>query len=101
MVKIEEIKMGLFEKKEKAEKKLSKAELKRIQEEQAQKAAEAALEAERKRLNLLTEKELLVEILMELRSYNRRMDDLEKSVDKAKKQAALSNLNSSMSMLNR
>ena len=93
--------MGLFEKKEKAEKKLSKAELKRIQEEQAQKAAEAALEAERKRLNLLTEKELLVEILMELRSYNRRMDDLEKSVDKAKKQAALSNLNSSMSMLNR
>ena len=63
--------------------KLSKAELKRIQEEQEQNAAEAALEAERKRLNLLTEKELLVEILMELRSYNSRMDDLEKSVDKA------------------
>ena len=86
------------------EKKLSKKEvhaLKKQQEkEKAAREEEERLQAEREALMALTEKELLVELIMTVRGYNERIKKLEKQVSSADSSANLAALNSSVANMN-
>ena len=93
----------LFKKSEKPdtapEKKLSKKEMKALQKEAEARIAEEKLNAERESLMQLSEKELLVEILLALRGYDDRISKLEKQVKlntNAANLAALSSANASL-----
>ena len=81
------------------EKKLSKKEMKALQKEAEARIAEEKLNAERESLMQLSEKELLVEILLALRGYDDRISKLEKQVKlntNAANLAALSSANASL-----
>ena len=78
----------------KPEKKLSKKEMKALQEEAEARIAEEKLNAEREALMQLSEKELLVEILLALRGYDNRISKLEKQVRANTNASNLTALNS-------
>ena len=78
----------------KPEKKMSKKELKALQEEAEARIAEEKINAEREALMQLSEKELLVEILLALRGYDDRFSKLEKQVRANTNAANLAALNS-------
>ncbi len=89
------------EPKEKNEKKLSKKEKKAIEEQNAERIAKEKLDAERCALLQLSEKELLVEMILALRSYDERIIALEKKVGSAAQDANIAALNSAAANLNR
>lgn len=87
-----------------AEKKMTareqKAQLKKEKEEEAARAAEVQLQAERERLLSMTEKELLVELILTMRGYDERIQRIEKSAKSAELDSSISALNSSTANLN-
>lgn len=75
------------------EKKLSKKEKKALEKEALEREERERLIAEKNRLLQLTEKELLVEIILSLENYNKRIAKLEKAVNNAEDMAGLAAIN--------
>ena len=86
------------------EKKLSKKEelalKKQQEEEEAARIAAERIQAEREELMKLTEKELLVELILSVRGYNDRITNLEKQLTATRDSANLAAANASLANLN-
>lgn len=87
-----------------AEKKLSakeqRAQAKKLKEEEAERAAEALLREERERLLSMTEKELLVELILTMRGYDDRLRKIEKSVKSAELDSSIAALGTCTANMN-
>ena len=82
-------------------KKLSKKEKKALEEQEVARIAQEKLDAERRELLQLSEKELLVEMIFTLRGYDERIKSLEKKVGNAETSANVAALNSAVANLRR